>query len=191
MKTYARASCSDWVSCQRRRAVAMSGRRCSSACTVFFDGEASAIDRPPQRAQGQQGRQGSRNSASVASGWPDQRTSRHLPHARRRGQIWFVSAARSSRSRAAAAPGDRPKPDSPQTAPPRLRLHPAIPGPQHPLPKIQRIRGHGTSLREKYHGRLLLTGTKRSSHVAGAVRSLLRARGAARRVSAVPARPAQ
>src|SRR5436190_814574 len=35
-----------------RRAAATSGRRCSSACTVFFEGESQAIDDPPQCTEG-------------------------------------------------------------------------------------------------------------------------------------------
>ena len=42
---------------QRRRSAATSGRRCSSACTVFFDREIQAVNRAPQRAQRRRGRQ--------------------------------------------------------------------------------------------------------------------------------------
>src|SRR5439155_19983536 len=49
--TYCAASWSGIVSTHCRRAAATSGRRCSSACTVFFEGQSQAIDLQPERAE--------------------------------------------------------------------------------------------------------------------------------------------
>ena len=46
-----RTSRSGSPSRQWRRSAATSGRRCSSACTVFFDGEIQLIERAPDRRQ--------------------------------------------------------------------------------------------------------------------------------------------
>src|SRR5262249_1369929 len=51
MKTYWRTSRSGSQSRQRRRSAATSGRRCSSACTVFFEREIELIEGAPDRRQ--------------------------------------------------------------------------------------------------------------------------------------------
>ena len=117
------------VSCHRRRAAATSGRRCSSACTVFFDRQAEAINRPPQRAQGGARRQGvlQLGQRGIGPGRDQRRPAAPPRRSTTRGrEISFASAARSTPSPVGAASSDRPRPDSLKPRRHRRRRHPAI-----------------------------------------------------------------
>src|ERR1044071_7788370 len=52
MKTRRSGSRSGWRSNHAARRAATSGRACSLACAVFFDGQAMAIEEAPDRARG-------------------------------------------------------------------------------------------------------------------------------------------
>ena len=159
-----------------RRAAATSGRRCSSACTVFFNGEAQALDRPPQRAQARGRRQRVAQLGERGIGpRGDQRrqpvllTGEHPP-----AETWFAAAARSSPSPAAAASARPPRPDSRDTARPTPsttapRPHPSIRAPANPwsMPPPS-----PPPRRQEYHGRVLSTSEKRSSRL-GTLRRIL------------------
>ena len=128
-KTYWRASRSGSVSRHRRRAAATSGRRCSSACTVFFNGQPQPIDFQPQRAERRRRRQrlAQFRQGRIRPRGDQRRQALLLARQAPATETSFACAARSSPSLAAAAPTDAPTPDSPRISPrprPRRRSHP-------------------------------------------------------------------
>ena len=97
----------------------------------------------------------SRNSASVASGCAViSATNGPLPRrSTRRAKLGLLPRRRSRPSRDGAAPSDGPRRGSPRISPRRFRHHPASQSRNTRDRKIHRVRGHGTSRRENYHGR--------------------------------------
>src|SRR5271156_5137187 len=55
MKTRCSGSRSGWASNQACRRAATSGRSCSLACAVFFQGDAMAVKKAPDRTRGKHG----------------------------------------------------------------------------------------------------------------------------------------
>ncbi len=143
--TYCRASWSGCPSRHRRRSAATAGRRCSSAYTVFFNGEAQSIDFQPQRAPAPL-------SWATPLGVPPtsrrdrRRSGRPVAPPGRPGpatETWFADAARSEPvSRRRCTNRCTHARLTANVASDLLRVPAGVPRPHHPRPQIHRIRRH-------------------------------------------------
>jgi hypothetical protein len=164
---YDRASRSGSQSRHCRRAAATSGRACSSACTVFFNGQSQPIDCPPQRAQRGRRRQprAQLRQRGVRLG-RDQAAESDLLSLRERTPPELGLLPRGQRS---GFPPPLDQPMHPGTTDVVrggniLGIRIRIPRAGDALSKIHRIRRHGFPPRsERYHGDVLRTRRKRSS----------------------------
>jgi hypothetical protein len=159
------------VSYRWRRAAAMSGRRCSSACTFFFNREAQPLDARHSVLSAALVGSCSRNSANVVSGRGLIRTTKRcLVVAEGVVAEFLLFAGRN-------LPGRAPTLLKP-VAHARLTLYFAAtsfddsPHLRHATPgaQIHGVRGHGTLPLKKYHGRVLRTSRKLNLNSATALR---------------------